>query len=303
MGLRQRVPMGHSNNSTSIDSGTKVRAASPRPGPKRRLKNASSPRMTAMRMVRRFRKRAKGPQAFTKMRRRRVARGLLRRLRKPSLIHQKNTQMCGPTTVVFGLASRKPVVYARFVIDLFEKGKARLGRMLVRPSSDCRRSRPRKSKKGRVIADVDWIPLASLRDNSNRFLSVETTTSQSRFWAGLEGVTSASQIIEWFTAAGYTVVDDEASALALASADKDTLMNAMKAYDRNEFVVMCLDPDIIKGKSTTFERHWVALTGPIWLLNGQVSFDCFTWGQGNRTVAAPLEKFLNDFYGYISVAF
>lgn len=298
---RQPGPFGRRGSSITIDMGTKVRTASPRPGTVGKKKHLS-PKDAAKRLVRRFRSRS-GTRAFSKMSRSNVASGLLKRIEQPALINQRNTRLCGPASVVFAFATHDPVRYVRFVIDLFEDGKAKFGKLDIEPSDDCKNSRPRKSKKNYVIDDVDWIALASLRDNSNTFLSVENSTSASGFWAGLEGVTTASQIMEWFEDAGYQVVMDEASTFALISTDEDVLKKAMVQYDKGNFVLMCLDPDVLTGKSTSFQRHWVVLTGPIWLLGEQVSFDCFTWGDGKRTVAADKQKFLDDFYGFISMSF
>lgn len=244
-------------------------------------------------------------QAFVKMNRRRVGLGLLKRINSPGLIDQYNTSMCGPAAVVFAVAKRNPVTYVRYVIDLFEKGEAMLGKIHVRPSSDCKQSRPRKRKSGGVIPDVDWIALASLRDNSNLFFSVETSTTESLFWSGVEQLTTASQIIEWYEQAGFELVADEASTLALFSANLDTLKKAQQEQEARNLVVFCIDPDILDGTSSTFQRHWIVVTGPIMItdIHDKVSFDCFTWGEGAHFVNVSLKAFLKDFYGFISLKF
>ncbi len=299
---RHRNSLGHRVNRIEFDRGTKVRAESPRQGPAGKRQEALSPQEKAKRLVREFRQR-QGPQAFARMSRTRVAKDLLARIMQPWLINQRNTQMCGPASVLFAFASRNPVAYVQFVINLFELGKARLGQLAIEPSDDCRAALPKPMAGGGVIADADWIPLASLRDNSNVFLSVENTTSASKFWSGLEGITTASQIIDWFESAGFTIAADEASTFALLAGDRETLLKARQEYEKGNFVIICLDPDIITGKSTTFQRHWVAVTSPISISEQRVSFDCFTWGQGARTVAAMPDDFYSDFYGFIAVKF
>lgn len=59
---------------------------------------------------------------------------------------------------VFELAT----ISARYVIDLFEKGKAPIGRIFVEPGSDVRSYSPPSS-----MEQVDWMTMASLRDSEN----------------------------------------------------------------------------------------------------------------------------------------
>ena len=62
-----------------------------------------------------------------------VGASLLMRVANPSTIDQNNASLCGPAAVMFGFAADRPAAYAKFAIELFEKGEADLGRNTISP--------------------------------------------------------------------------------------------------------------------------------------------------------------------------
>src|SRR5690625_4337328 len=92
------------------------------------------------------------------------------RAKHPFAIRQGNTPLCGPAAFLFCVASAYPEAYKRYVLELALYGEARLGKLRVIPSEACRNAQPEHG----VIHPVDWVALASLRDSTNRLLSMRS---------------------------------------------------------------------------------------------------------------------------------
>jgi len=60
--------------------------------------------------------------------------GLLMRLAKPSLVAQRGASLCGPAAAIFNIAQDRPGLYAKFAIDLYEKGEAKMDYETVKPN-------------------------------------------------------------------------------------------------------------------------------------------------------------------------
>lgn len=283
-----------SPKSRTIDSGTRKRVAHKPSRPTGTgLEVARTPKERAREIVRWFKSR-RGKAAFPNANRRAVARGLLARIDKPWLISQRNSSLCGPTALIYGMAKREPDRYAMFVIDLFEHGRARLGKRRIRPSAECRNSKPKK------VAAVDWIPLASLRDSMNVFLEVE---GPENWLHEAASITTGSALAEWFTSAGYSDVKDEASTLAMFTQDKENLDKANHFVQQKYHVCLLLDPDVLGNKDTVYQRHWVVLDEKMAFsqegLNTMVEFRIFSWGN-KKTYSKALPYLLDNYYGFVA---
>jgi hypothetical protein len=90
-----------------------------------------------------------------------------------------DASLCGPAALLFNYASDRPGHYARFALDLYEKGKAEFGRLMIKPGKDVRDYTPPWS-----VAHVDWLTMASLRDSENWFLDYDTADKE---FAGING--------------------------------------------------------------------------------------------------------------------
>lgn len=231
-----------------------------------------------------------GPGAFSLLDRRQVAAGLLARIDDPSVIQQGPTQFCGPGSFIFALASDDPLRYVRFAIELYEMGKASLGKLLIEPDDEVVHSSPPSAE----IEPVDWMVLASVRDWENWFFDVNTGESIVR--AG----TNPHEVAKWFRQAGYSNVVEDVNTVF-----KKDLANARTAsdfFEQGYKVVIYLGFGIFEpGGSGT---HFVVLTSRINLVPSNVFFDVFTWGEGHHHVpksgVLTLPNFLKDYYGYIA---
>ena len=120
-----------------------------------------------------------------------VAKQLTERINNPHLIDQASASLCGPAALMYTLAHLKPDIYVQYVIDLYNKGQARLGTLEIKPSKDCRNYYPRDDRKVKYkdqISECDWIALASLRDSENKILEYDSARDKT------SGITFPGQI-------------------------------------------------------------------------------------------------------------
>src|SRR5262249_24657836 len=138
---------------------------------------SSSQQKFAAEMVCDFLERS-GRCMFPKLDRDDVGIGLLIRIANPNVMNQGQSSLCGPTNLICSLATDQPAQYARYAIDLYEKGKAKIGRLLIEPGTGVRDYLPPRG----AIPQVDWLTTASLRDSENWFFHYD---SVDREFAGI----------------------------------------------------------------------------------------------------------------------
>lgn len=238
------------------------------------------------------------------------------RLADPGKIAQADSSLCGPAVFMFWLARKKPALYAKYVVDLFEQGEAKIGTLAVKPGSDCRQFRP-----GTAIDAVDWVALASLRDSENSYLDYDDVS------VAAGGVTLPHSVVRWFRAAGFEDVKNKTNLVV----DKplSTLVAASLESGAGKPVCLFVGGDVfakpVGGYKLTAD-HWVGLTSSISvggtmantlaaravsvdgdekLLDADLKFTVFSWGSSSRPadlVRKPLKTrdFLDFFYGFVS---
>lgn len=238
-----------------------------------------------------------GPRAFSKLSRFSVGVGALMRVGNPGLLHQDQASLCGPAVLLFNTLMDNPVVYARYVIDLFEKGRAPIGRNFVEPGSDVRSYSPPSS-----MDQVDWMTMASLRDSENFLFDYDEADDQ------FAGITMPGELAHWFRRAGYSDVREETN--VYFNKGTGTMDDANRLYNQGYRVCLFIGAEMLTSREqtddTTVGNHWVVQRSPMLRQNGNVSFNVFTWGEGDRAVpenpGKPLSvsDFLENFYGYVA---
>jgi len=243
---------------------------------------------------------------FPKLDPHRVGIGLLRRIANPSLIDQDKASLCGPSALMFSYASDKPGHYARFAIDLYQKGQANLGRLLIKPGKDVRTYTPPFS-----LDHVDWLTCASLRDSENWFLDFDDTGKIS----DVAGITVPSEMEQWFRKAGYQDVRENTN-ISRFNKDIGTVNEANSLLDNGYRVCLFISANMTEyddqsDKGSVLTMHWVVLREKIQVMNGNVKAKVFSWGKGNYEIPHPHPKtgnlkpllvgdFLQNFYGYVA---
>jgi hypothetical protein len=96
-----------------------------------------------------------------------IQKELSARIDRPYLILQGDAGLCGPASLAYEVAKHDSVAYVKAVIDLYEKGRARIGKWTLEPSSSLKDYSPRQHKG--AVHYADWILLASIRDCENWF--------------------------------------------------------------------------------------------------------------------------------------
>lgn len=267
-------------------------------------------------MIREFEKRD-GGTAFGNIKRDKVAKQLRDRLKDPFIIDQGGSSLCGPAVFIYCLAKRKPKLYAQYVIDLYEKGVATIGRLQVEPGTDCKNFNPGLMKK---IAEVDWISLAGLRDSENDFFDYDHPDDQ------LPGITLPGDIAKWFAFSDFLAIRQNTNIFFDESLY--TLLQAHKKYISGACVCLFVGANVLQGfpKGKSPADHWVVLNSPIQidgkpvnklvaqgkkvnsdetLLSKKIQFSVYSWSKNSYPVNKydpnlTVGKFLDYFYGYVA---
>lgn len=237
-----------------------------------------------------------GSQRFAKLDRNRVGIDLLLRVANPNIINQRMAGLCGPVSFLYSLAFDSPATYAQFGIDLFEKGKARIGRMEIEPSSDCRSYLPPSP-----MSHGEWLTAGSLRDSENFLLDYDGVDRN------FSGGATNGEVSRWFSKAGYTDVQAEDNIVMSRAASDIALVN--KLYNDGYRIMLRINSKLLdpkkQGDSSWRGNHFVILRSPIILTGQEVRLTVYTWGSGQWNIPAPNTTmtpagFLEHWYGYVA---
>jgi len=239
-----------------------------------------------------------GPGAFKNIVRADVARGLTARIDHPSLINQAGSSLCGPAALLFNLATRDPVAYAKLIIALYEHGEAHLAQLYVKAEKDLKNYDP----KGK-IEPADWIGLASLRDSENWFFDYQSVDDE------FAGITLPSHLEGWFKKIGFSKVVNETN-LVFGKAESN-IREADRLYRDDYWVCLFINANLLsaadQGSRSTTPDHWVVLQSNVDITASTISFDVYTWGDGKRHVPSvpplSLGQFSHNYYGYVAAKY
>jgi hypothetical protein len=258
----------------------------------------------------------KGVGAFPRCERERIVDQLRDRVAKPSKIYQGRSSLCGPASFLYAIATDKPHVYVKYIIDLYEQGEAAIGNLRIKPGAACKNYDVPKA----LIQEIDWIGLASLRDSTNSVFDYQTVDDQ------FAGITLPDHLQEWFIKSGYTQVYNRTNLIF----DKNlyTLLQAHQKRQSGYVICLLIGANLLSGypKGKVPADHWVVLNSDIqidgcpaisWLPLGakvdddetvydkKIDFKVYTWGQADYPVNkkrkdVTVGEFLDYFYGYVS---
>jgi len=150
-----------------------------------------------------------------------IAKQIQDRVNDPGIINQGLSSLCGPAAFLYCVAKKSPLVYAQYIVDLYDNGKAKLGSLKIEPSAD------NKAYDLPVTAGValaDWIGLAGLRDSANDFFDYQHYTS------AIAGITMPGELLSWFTKAGYTSGENNTNIMMGAK----NLSNLLSAHQKQQ---------------------------------------------------------------------
>ena len=227
-----------------------------------------------------------------------VITGLRERVANPTTQDTSNVNLCGPATLFYCVLNDNPDLYTQYVIDLYTTGRARLGTLEVRPGTDCRNCRPDRSQ----IAPVDWIALASLRDSENTILDFDSVNDASA------GITMPHSLASWLIACGYTQVRNETNVFITKGRSELDTVHQLRLQARR--VCLFINANMLdtgrNANRSLHPDHWVVLTSPAGIVNGNVSLQVYSWGQiyaVTPTGSLDVGHFTRNFYGFIAALF
>ncbi|WP_157619455.1 hypothetical protein [Psychromonas aquimarina] len=243
-----------------------------------------------------------------------------KRISNPHKIQQRSTSLCGAVVFLQCIAKKHPEVYAQYIIDLFEKGEASIGKLQVKPSRACK-SLFKDTIPRATIVDVDWIGLASLRDSTNTLFNYDHPSDQ------LAGITTPGCLAGWFKKTElFGSVENETNLIF----DKGSrnLLQANLRYSTDYHVCLFVGSKILVTadniklkKGSAPADHWVILNSKVLLDNmpanldmtsqvdvqdKKISFNIQTWGNNQMPVnkantSLKVSEFLDYYYGYVCV--
>lgn len=261
-----------------------------------RFRLSEDKHMQAANMICDFLKRS-GRMYFPKLNRYDVGIGLLMRISNPGLLRQGQASLCGPAALLFNIANDTPVMYARYAIDLFEKGRASLWRIDVIPGADVRNYAP-------PIAQVDWMTMASLRDSENWFLDYDSAGKE------LAGITLPGELANWFRKSGYRDVQEDTNLSAAFTKGTSTIDAANRLFADGYRICLFIGAQMLeeseqKRKGSVFDRHWIVQRSRIEYAGNKVRLKVFSWGDGEYSIPhgrtdLSLSDFTQNFYGYVA---
>lgn len=298
MGSVNKFPPGKGNYLSALPTGW---ATNPSGLPEGSARGISSPELDeARQLILDFAARTI-PTAFPGLSRDEVAEGLMARIEDPGLLNQGPASTCGPANLLFDIANRRPLEFARFGVELYENGQGTIGRLVIRPGRDLRAYRPPPGS----INHADWLLMASIRDSENWFFDYDEVGDQ------VAGITLPGELAEWFQKAGYTDVRNETN--LLLTKGLDNLREADELGQQGFRVCLFINSNMLYAESqnnfSLTPDHWVVLTSRMQFTNpGELSvqFTVFSWGLGRRTVPQfagsfiPVNALLKNYYGYVA---
>jgi hypothetical protein len=142
--------------------------------------------------------------AFSHISRNQVCFELALRVRRPKIIDQQDTTLCGPVAIVVDVAKRDPERYVRTLTELFRNGRAAWGNSVLEPGLLVRRGY------NKLTPQADYLILASMRDTWAIMLEDKTIRN-------ILTLTKPGALCTFLSNAGYTDVLDRSFLLMSTS--------------------------------------------------------------------------------------
>jgi len=252
--------------------------------------------------------------AFPSISKQKLVQGLKDRIRDPTSINQGGANLCGPASLVYSMALRDRVAYAKFVIDLYEQGEAKLGKFFIRPSEELKKYDPPDDK----INDADWVPMASIRNAKGSFILIDQYDHIDDEGAG---ITVPADLRKWLEEVGYQKVVDRTSVFGMSFNEgkknlEEAIAKSMSGYQVFLLILAnLLSSDTksvhsakakLKKRSFGFPNHWVILHFGV-IVDQAVRLKVYTWGGQETIPPAGSSRTLNDilagYYGFVAAMY
>jgi hypothetical protein len=211
------------------------------------------------------------PSAWSYLDKTEILTGMIARLHNPLQVKQGGQPFCGPAVVLFELIRKYPYRYVDLCRGLFEDGCFMGEEQRIVAST-----RLRRSHGDLRMAQVDWLILATLRDQANWLVPVRPQAPS--LLRNLAGITGPWDVTYWIkNLLGYAQVLHYYTPWGgeLAALEK-----AQMAIDRGGIALALIDQGLLNYKVPCFSypNHWVSILGNVGLAD-RACFDCYSWGR------------------------
>lgn len=228
--------------------------------------------------------------------------GMKKRLNDPNLINTPVVNLCGPGAFFRCLAEDDPVMYVQAIISFYETNSGMIGSRKFTSSYSLRITAVSTG-----MDQVDWILLASLRDDENTILvSNESTLFGSSTLGGLRGLTLPSGLAKWFNQANYTGVTNDTN--VFFTKNLDHIKKTSSVRDKGNRVCLLIDVKMLsvanQNNMSTYPDHWVVLMSKVTAdSSNNISFKVHSWGNimpVPQMATVSVDNFRKNYYGIVA---
>jgi hypothetical protein len=234
---------------------------------------------------------------------------LRERIDNPFKVNQGSQPFCGPAAVVFELARKQPVKYAKICRSLFETGRFQGASKEFGPSAALRNSLPPTN-----MAQVDWMLMGTLRDTANLLFDVDSSVPP--IITNVAGISYPWDLEGWAKELlGCTNVK---FSLALTG-DLQLMREARNVVQDGGVAFPLIDTALIAGPNplVSIPKHWVTLLDgarvqdgrllytqtligmvPTGWQEGSVQASVYSWGS-TYSINTGEGRFNNLFWGVV----
>ena len=208
-------------------------------------------------------------------------------------IHQKSSNFCGPTSIVYELARTQPRRYVDLCRQLYETGGfwSRTKRIDAPDGL-------RQSPVGQGMEAADWMLIATMRNEENAIFGVghDSTGLQS----GIEGLTTHWEMEGWTNE--ILLKDNVANSTTFVWGELDAIRYADQVWNAGGNAFVMIHHDMLSAPSgfvPPWPDHWVVYAGGLTESAGRISFNVYSWG-AVYPVDTTVEHFDDCMFGVVT---
>lgn len=199
---------------------------------------------------------------------------------------QGEASLCGPAVFFYVLLKDDPASYCQVIKDLWNDGRAMIGDLKVIPSKWVCNPKNYTSHSGETrVPAIDWISMASLRDNENIFFDYSSPDQQ------FSGLTMPEGIAKWAQSMGATVIYRD---MSLFSWSVRKVIELSDYVSPTTHVAVLINHGLIYGGESGFPSHWIVLEEKLQVVgtskpidqntspDTQVDVELFSWAERKK---------------------
>jgi len=237
--------------------------------------------------------------AFAKLSKDEFVAQLLKRIQRPKLINQGQTNFCGPAAALHALAKDDPVAYAKLGLDLFVTGKAMLRGWTVDAGNLTQQAIPDDKK----IDCCDWVMMACVRKNVGFGHLTDLAVTV--------GGTYPKEVASALLGMGYKDVRNETYTSKLWMNSEKNLAEASVLCEKGYRVILFVNDNMFKNpaKSGLLADHFCTLKSKVLINDAKIFCRVWQWGLDHKepksdptshTINLPKEQFIGNYFGYLA---